>query len=126
MTSKGGKKKCQKYQNTFSYTATPKHCVPTPQQKSISATELSGLCKRCTEILEWKIKYGKYRALSVPKKCVKCGMKSVTRAYFLLCKDCATELHCCARCQSEDVIGSFPETPDVKVYLPTQICEITI
>ncbi|KAI6660673.1 hypothetical protein LOD99_10353 [Oopsacas minuta] len=109
------KKLGQKYQNTRTYTVCSRLATLTPQQQSIKDTEVTGLCKRCTEIIQWKIKYGKYKALSVPKKCLNCGMKSVTRAYFTICKECADDKGCCGKCQGDNAIGSFPESKDVKV-----------
>ena len=109
------KRKGQKYQNKKVFTVCSRLSVLTPQQESIKHTHVAGLCKRCTEIIEWKIKYGKYKPLTVPKKCLCCGMKSVTRAYFSLCKECADGKRCCAKCQDDDVIGTFPESQDVKV-----------
>ena len=111
------KRKGQKYQNKRAFAVCSRLTVLTPQQESIKHTQVAGLCKRCTEIIKWKIKYGKYKSLTVPKKCLCCGMKSVTRAYFTLCKGCADEKKCCAKCQDDedDVIGVFPEAQDVKV-----------
>ena len=116
-TRKGDpKKKGQKYKNTQAFSLTKRQAL-TPQQKAASSTEVSGLCKRCTEVIEWKIKYGKYKMLSVPRKCLLCGMNTVNRAYFNLCKQCATDKGCCAKCQASDVIGSFPDTAADKVIL---------
>ena len=114
------KKRGQKYQNTETFSLTKRQAL-TPQQKCVQETEVSGLCKKCTGVIEWKIKYGKYKALSVPKRCLLCGMKTVNRAYFALCKECATDGGCCGKCQSTDVIGAFPDTPDAKVI--TAICK---
>ena len=114
-TRKGNpKKEGQKYQNTQAFSVSKRHIL-TQQQTSVKSTEVSGLCKRCTEVIKWKIKYGKYKALSVPKRCVLCGMKTVNRAYFSVCKQCAMERGCCGKCQCSDAIGAFPDTADVKV-----------
>jgi len=36
--------------------------------KSLNALDISGVCVRCKAIIEWKIKYKKYKQLSQPKK----------------------------------------------------------
>jgi len=36
--------------------------------KSLNALDISGVCARCKAIIEWKIKYKKYKQLSQPKK----------------------------------------------------------
>ena len=47
------------------------------------------VCERCREKIEWKKKYRKYKPLTVPAKCVKCGNRTVKAAYHQLCDDCA-------------------------------------
>jgi hypothetical protein len=36
--------------------------------KEINEIEVKNCCSRCTEVIEWKIKYKKYKPLTVPKK----------------------------------------------------------
>ena len=36
--------------------------------KVINSMEHYGLCLRCKDIIEWKIKYKKYKLLTMPKK----------------------------------------------------------
>ena len=38
------------------------------KMKMINSLEVSGACVRCKEVIEWKIKYKKYKPLTVPKK----------------------------------------------------------
>jgi hypothetical protein len=38
------------------------------QTKLINSLEVTGVCFRCTEVIEWKIRYKKYKPLTVPKK----------------------------------------------------------
>lgn len=47
------------------------------------------VCQHCREKIEWKKKYRKYKPLTVPAKCVKCGNRTVKAAYHQLCDDCA-------------------------------------
>lgn len=36
--------------------------------KKINSLEFYGLCVRCKDIIEWKVKYKKYKPLTMPKK----------------------------------------------------------
>ena len=36
--------------------------------KKINNLEFYGICDRCKEIIDWKVKYKKYKLLSTPKK----------------------------------------------------------
>ena len=36
--------------------------------KSLNTLDISGVCMRCKAIIEWKIKYKKYKHLTQPKK----------------------------------------------------------
>uniref|UniRef100_A0A8C6GVC2 Uncharacterized protein n=1 Tax=Mus spicilegus TaxID=10103 RepID=A0A8C6GVC2_MUSSI len=40
------------------------------QTKKINAKRHDGVCQCCKEVLEWRVKYSKYKPLSKPKKCV--------------------------------------------------------
>lgn len=66
--------------------------------KFINSLEISEVCKRCKDIIEWKIKYKKYKPLTAPRKCVACEQKSIKYAYHLLCAKCALEKKVCAKC----------------------------
>ena len=37
------------------------------KSKQIALTEVSGVCKRCKDVLDWRIKYKKYKVLTQPK-----------------------------------------------------------
>lgn len=75
------------------------------QTKLINNIDLSGVCERCKSILEWKIKYKKYKPLKAPKKCVKCEQKTVKKAYHTVCFPCAKLLNVCPKCgKNEKVI----------------------
>ena len=94
---KGGDGKSgQKYQNVTAYRVDL--YGESRQTKLAKALPLDGLCSRCKEKLEWKKKYGKYKPLSVPRKCVSCSQKKVNQAYYLLCRECATDKGVCAKC----------------------------
>jgi Uncharacterized conserved protein (DUF2039) len=67
-TATGHKKKrkghAPKHQNTFAW----KHNPNSKQTKRILAIPNVGLCRRCTEQIEWRKKYRKYRPIHKPKK----------------------------------------------------------
>lgn len=68
------------------------------QTKLINSIQVSDVCAHCKEIIEWKIKYKKYKPLSQPKKCVKCEQKTVRNAYHVMCLDCGRKLELCTKC----------------------------
>lgn len=43
----------------------------TPQIKFLNSMNISEVCEHCKEVIEWKIKYKKYKPLSQPKNCQK-------------------------------------------------------
>ena len=66
-TRKGNNKKGPpKHQNKFAF----KHNKNSVKTRKLLAKEgtTAGLCARCVEIIEWKIKYRKYKPLKDPKK----------------------------------------------------------
>lgn len=84
--------------------------------KFINSLDINGVCKRCKDILEWKIKFKKYKPLSAPKKCVNCSEKSVKHAYHVMCTACAKSKSCCPKC-----CNNF-EVTDLYIYL-ILLCE---
>ncbi|KPP57727.1 hypothetical protein Z043_124524, partial [Scleropages formosus] len=70
-----------------------------------SAKVHDGVCQHCKDILEWKVKYNKYKPLTQPRKCVKCLQKTVKDAYYIICKPCALSMGVCCKCGKEkDVV----------------------
>ncbi|GAB4832416.1 hypothetical protein Ancab_006433 [Ancistrocladus abbreviatus] len=61
-------------------------------------SEVTGVCPRCKEQIEWKRKYGKYKALTEPAKCQRCSKRAVRQAYHNLCPGCARDQKVCAKC----------------------------
>ncbi|XP_036383402.1 uncharacterized protein C9orf85 homolog [Megalops cyprinoides] len=98
----------QKYQNT---TAFKNNKYGTSVQvKKANAKVHDGVCKHCKDVLEWKVKYNKYKSLTQPRKCVKCLQKSVKDAYHIMCKPCALRLELCAKCgKKEDIVVSLQQ-----------------
>ncbi|XP_004507301.1 uncharacterized protein [Cicer arietinum] len=61
-------------------------------------SEITGVCPRCKEQIDWKRRYGKYKALLEPAKCQRCSKRAVRQAYHNLCFGCAKEHGVCAKC----------------------------
>lgn len=100
----------QRHQNTFSFKNDK--FDKSVKTKKINAKLHDGVCQRCKEVLEWRVKYSKYKPLSKPKKCVKCLQKTVKDSYHIMCRPCACELEVCAKCgKKEDVVTPFNEEP---------------
>ncbi|XP_050966246.1 uncharacterized protein C9orf85 homolog [Labeo rohita] len=76
----------------------------TAQVKKAKAKVHDGLCQHCKDVLEWKVKYSKYKPLTQPRKCVKCLQKTVKDAYHIICKPCALKLELCAKCGKKEEI----------------------
>ena len=71
MNKKVKKPKQPKYQNDTEYKLRYKqHLIDLKE-----TTSKHKLCKRCYEIVEWKLKFGKYKKLTQPGKCQSCGEK---------------------------------------------------
>lgn len=80
------------------------------QTKFINSIQVSDVCARCKEIIEWKIKYKKYKPLTQPKTCVKCEQRTVRQAYHVMCLDCGRKLGLCTKCcQAKDVVAPGPD-----------------
>uniref|UniRef100_A0A0A9YWL2 Uncharacterized protein C9orf85 n=1 Tax=Lygus hesperus TaxID=30085 RepID=A0A0A9YWL2_LYGHE len=70
----------------------------TPKIKLINSLEITDVCPRCKDVLEWKIKYRKYKMPKNPRTCTKCNKKNVTNSYRIMCKECAEKLKVCPKC----------------------------
>ncbi|XP_004637188.1 uncharacterized protein C9orf85 homolog [Octodon degus] len=100
----------QKHQNTFSFKNDK--FDKSIQTKKINAKLHDGVCQRCKEVLEWRVKYSKYKPLSKPKKCVKCLQKTVKDSYHIMCRPCACELEVCAKCGKKEDVVPFNNEPE--------------
>jgi len=58
-------KKGQAYQNTFKFRPNKN----SKKSKQLQQTPLDHLCKRCYDVIKWKIDYKKYKPLTTPGKC---------------------------------------------------------
>ncbi|CAH0558169.1 unnamed protein product [Brassicogethes aeneus] len=103
-----GRTRPQKYKNRSAF-KNNLHDKST-KTKLINSLHVSDVCVRCKEIIEWKIKYKKYKPLSQPKKCVKCEQKTVKKAYHVMCFDCGRKLEVCTKCcQSKEIVPAPPD-----------------
>ncbi len=84
-----------KHQNKFAFKHNP-HSRLTLAIASIPAT--AGCCPKCTQIIEWRRKYRKYKPLTKPRKCTGCSQLTLRLAYHSLCVDCVGERTVCAKC----------------------------
>ena len=101
----------QKHQTTFTF----KHDKfdKSVQTKKINAKRHDGVCQCCKEVLEWSVKYSKYKPLSKPKKCVKCLQKTVKDSDHIMWRPCACELEVCAKYgKKEEIIILFNKEPE--------------
>ncbi|XP_013389338.1 uncharacterized protein C9orf85 homolog [Lingula anatina] len=90
--------------------------------KEINSLEVTGVCARCKDIIDWKIKYKKYKPLTVPKKCTKCEQKSVKRAYYMICTDCAKHHGVCAKCgEKKDIVQGPGLSAEEEASLNSQL-----
>ncbi|XP_040897986.1 uncharacterized protein C9orf85 homolog [Toxotes jaculatrix] len=92
----------QKHQNTTAY-KNDKYGA-TAQVKKANSKIHDGLCQHCKGVLEWKVKYNKYKPLTQPRKCIKCSQKTVKDAYHIICKPCSLQLEICCKCGKKEEI----------------------
>ncbi|XP_020300677.1 uncharacterized protein LOC109864148 [Pseudomyrmex gracilis] len=91
--------------------------------KLINSIEVVNVCERCKQILEWKIKYKKYKILKAPIKCIKCSQKSVKHSYHNICLPCAKEHGICPKCglQKQVIEGKPTKTEQLKLDAEVQV-----
>ncbi|XP_061753843.1 uncharacterized protein C9orf85 homolog [Nerophis ophidion] len=93
----------QRHQNISAY-KNDRHGASTQVKKANSKIH-DGLCQHCKGVLEWKVKYNKYKSLTQPRKCIKCCQKTVKDAYHVICKPCSLQLDMCCKCgKKEDIV----------------------
>ncbi|XP_053659133.1 uncharacterized protein C9orf85 homolog [Anopheles marshallii] len=114
MSSKRGdtrRTRAQKHQNSYAF-KNNLHDKHTPLIKLITNLNVCEVCEHCKSIIDWKIKYRKYKPLTQPKSCSKCGERKVKRAYHVICRECALASRCCAKClKSADEASIIPPEP---------------
>jgi hypothetical protein len=85
----------QAHQNETAF----RHNKNSKKTRKIQATvNTGGLCERCADKIEWRLKYRKYKPLTQPRKCNACEKRTVKAAYRTLCDDCARAKCVCPQC----------------------------
>lgn len=80
MSSKRGdcqRKRPQRHQNSTKF-KNDLHDKST-RIKTLNAMSINEVCQRCHDVIEWKIKYRKYKALSQPRACNSCNLRKVVK-----------------------------------------------
>ncbi|XP_065340274.1 uncharacterized protein C9orf85 homolog [Cloeon dipterum] len=103
-TQKGNtsRTRAQKHKNSFAF----KNDLhdKTPKNLQIASMRVANVCEHCKGVIEWKIKYKKYKPLNAPAKCPKCQQKTVKHAYHTYCSPCAREAKMCPKCGKKSEI----------------------
>lgn len=86
----------QKHQNRFAF-KNNLHDTNI-RTKRLNLIQINHVCPRCKDILEWKIKYKKYKPLKAAKNCNKCHNKCIKEAYHTVCQQCSSTLKICPKC----------------------------
>ncbi|CAL7950913.1 unnamed protein product [Xylocopa violacea] len=89
--------------------------------KFINNIEIQNVCERCKKIIEWKIKYKKYKPLKTPTKCIKCEQKTVKHAYHNMCSICVAQYKVCAKCGENDNIIEVKPNKEEVIKLDTEL-----
>lgn len=114
-TQRGNTKRTrpQKYKNT---TAFKNDLHDTSfKVKQLNDIEIMNVCAKCKNILEWKIKFKKYKFMKAPKKCTKCEQKTVKSTYHIMCIPCAEKEKVCPKCGKLEEIVSKTEPDQQKL-----------
>jgi hypothetical protein len=82
------------HSNSYAY----KHTHISSEAKALLATPISSVCPPCRGVLEWRKRFKKYKTLTVPKKCVRCGGRAIKEPYHVACGQCIRKEACCAKC----------------------------
>ncbi|XP_068225348.1 golgin subfamily A member 6-like protein 25 [Palaemon carinicauda] len=110
----------QKHQNVTAF-KNNKYDKSKRTQK-INSLEVAEVCKRCQDVIAWKIKYKKYKLLSQPKTCTKCHLKKIKDSYHVVCLDCAKALEICCKCgKKEEIIAHKGPSEKEKLQTMAQL-----
>lgn len=109
----------QKYQNNFAF----KNSLhdTSKKTKTINSIQVSNVCERCKQIIEWKIKYKKYKPLKAAGKCNKCEQKTVKHAYHTMCGPCAKERKVCPKCEASAELVPHAPTKEEQYKLDLEM-----
>ena len=86
--SRGSDKKSRPpaHQNTYAFKHNPKSKLT----EKILNSPIQHCCRRCTDKLEWRKQYRKYKPLTQLGKCNFCNKKNIKSAYHTICEPCTT------------------------------------
>ncbi|XP_063981539.1 uncharacterized protein C9orf85 homolog [Diachasmimorpha longicaudata] len=113
-----GRSRPQKYQNTHAFKNTLHDT--SVKTKKINNTQVVNVCEKCKNIIEWKIKYKKYKPLKAASTCTKCQQKCVKHAYHIMCGPCALKHEVCAKCnEKREIIKEV--TPEESIKLDREL-----
>ncbi|KAF8766247.1 hypothetical protein HU200_007758 [Digitaria exilis] len=98
-----------KHQNTYAWKPNLNQKIneTEPGGRFRPLSEITGVCQRCRDQIDWKRRYGKYKQIVEPAKCQKCGKRAVRQAYHNVCRGefrllnlayCSKNLGICAKC----------------------------
>ena len=109
-----------KYQNKTTY-----ELKYHPELRELQDTApRNNLCQRCFDIINWKLKYGKYKKPSQPGKCKVCSMKNVLKAYRHTCDACSTSKSICSKCLSPCEFVEFVSKVQQKINTEKKVSEM--
>ncbi|KOC60319.1 Uncharacterized protein C9orf85 like protein [Habropoda laboriosa] len=89
--------------------------------KLINSIDVANVCERCKKVIEWKIKYKKYKPLKTPAKCVKCEQKTIKHAYHKICLLCAKQCEICPKCGNKANIVEGKPSKEEAMKLDTEL-----
>lgn len=116
----GSRTRTQKHKNHFAF-RNDLH-DRTPKQKLLNTLHISEVCQHCKGVIEWKIKYKKYKPLSQPKTCTRCQQRNIRKAYHVLCRSCALESRVCAKClKSAEEVEIEPPQPTLEEEIKLKV-----
>ncbi|KAK9924869.1 hypothetical protein M0R45_033216 [Rubus argutus] len=75
-------------------------------------SEITGVCPRCKEQIEWKRRYGKYKPQTKQAKCQRCTKRAVRQSHHKLCQPCAKEHDVYAKMNAGKSVKTTAEKED--------------
>lgn len=85
----------QAHQNSYGFRHNPNSALT----KEIAALEITGLCRRCNEKIEWRKQYRKYKIQTHMSRCTVCLLKNIKLGYNIVCDPCGLSKGICRICK---------------------------
>lgn len=89
--------------------------------KLINSIEVANVCERCKKIIEFRIKYKKYKIPKAPAKCTKCEQKTVKHSYHTVCLPCAKQQEICPKCGLKNEIVEGKPSKEEQIKLDAEL-----